>query len=420
MVRGKRGGVLVNEVVMPKMGYDMTEGTIVRWRKDEGDEVTRGEVIAEVDTTKVTVEVEAYTTGVLRKILVPEGQTVPVGHVIAVIADRDEPIPGLEAKAAPAEKAAPVATGAPTPTAAVAVTGDEAPRIAASPVARRIARGQGVNLNLIRGTGPGGRIVKDDVETFLAKGPVEAPRPAPTPVVAAPAAAPHDIPYEDHDLSRIRQTMARRMAESKRVAPHFYLTSDINMTEALKLRKGLNALIGEGARISVTDMLVKGVAKTLQDFPEANASFAEGKLRVYQRINIGIAVALEQGLVTPVIPDCDKKPLSQIAQEAKELVERARTGRLRPDDFSPGTFTISNLGMFDVEEFVAIINPPEAAILAVGSVIPRPVVVDGEVKAAERMRVTLSADHRVLDGVTAARFLQRFKVYLEQPLHLVT
>ncbi len=420
MVRGKTGGVLVNEVVMPKMGYDMIEGTIVRWRKDEGDEVTRGEVIAEVDTTKVTVEVEAYTAGVLRKILVPEGQTVPVGHVIAVIADRDEPIPGLEAKAAPAEKAAPVATGALTPTAAVAVTGDEAPRIAASPVARRIARGQGVNLNLIRGTGPGGRIVKDDVETFLAKGPVEAPRPAPTPVVAAPAAAPHDIPYEDRDLSRIRQTMARRMAESKRVAPHFYLTSDINMTEALKLRKGLNALIGEGARISVTDMLVKGVGKTLQDFPEANASFAEGKLRVYQRINIGIAVALEQGLVTPVIPDCDKKPLSQIAQEAKELVERARTGRLRPDDFSPGTFTISNLGMFDVEEFVAIINPPEAAILAVGSVIPRPVVVDGEVKAAERMRVTLSADHRVLDGVTAARFLQRFKVYLEQPLHLVT
>ena len=420
MVRGKRGGVLVNEVVMPKMGYDMTEGTIVRWRKDEGDEVTRGEVIAEVDTTKVTVEVEAYTAGVLRKILVPEGQTVPVGHVIAVIADRDEPIPGLEVKAAPAEKAAPVATGAPTPVATVAVTGEEASRIAASPVARRIAREQGVHLNLIRGTGPGGRIVKDDVETFLAERPVEAPRPAPTPVAAAPAAAPQDIPYEDRDLSRIRQTVARRMAESKRVAPHFYVTSDIDMTEALKLRKGLNALLGEGARISVTDMLVKGVAKTLQDFPEVNASFAEGKLRVYGRINIGVAVALEQGLVTPVIPDCDKKPLSQIAQEAKELVERARTGRLRPEHFSPGTFTISNLGMFDVEEFVAIINPPEAAILAVGSVIPRPVVVDGEVKVAERMRVTLSADHRVLDGATAARFLQRFKVYLEQPLHLVT
>jgi len=420
MVRGKTGGVLVNEVVMPKMGYDMIEGTIVRWRKDEGDEVTRGEVIAEVDTTKVTVEVEAYTAGVLRKILVPEGQTVPVGHVIAVIADRDEPIPGLEVKAAPAEKAAPVATGASTPVATVAVTGEEASRIAASPVARRIAREQGVHLNLIRGTGPGGRIVKDDVETFLAERPVEAPRPAPTPVAAAPAAAPQDIPYEDRDLSRIRQTVARRMAESKRVAPHFYVTSDIDMTEALKLRKGLNALLGEGARISVTDMLVKGVAKTLQDFPEVNASFAEGKLRVYQRINIGIAVALEQGLVTPVIPDCDKKPLSQIAQKAKELVERARTGRLRPEHFSPGTFTISNLGMFDVEEFVAIINPPEAAILAVGSVIPRPVVVDGEVKVAERMRVTLSADHRVLDGATAARFLQRFKVFLEQPLHLVT
>ncbi len=411
----------MNEVVMPKMGYDMTEGTIVRWRKEEGDEVARGEVIAEVETTKVTVEVEAYTGGVLRKILVSEGQTVPVGHVIAVIADRDEPIAGVEEKAPVAEKAAPVATGAPRGEAAVAVkAGDGASRIAASPIARRIAREQGVDLQLIRGTGPGGRIVKEDVESFVARKPVEAPRPAPTPVAAAPAAAPHDLPYEERDLSRIRQTMARRMAESKSSAPHFYVTSDIDMTQALKLRKGLNELTGEGARISVTDMLVKGAAKTLQDFPEANASFAEGKLRIYRRINIGIAVALDQGLVTPVIPDCDKKPLRQIAQEAKELVERARTGRLRPEDFTPGTFTISNLGMFDVDEFVAIINPPEAAILAVGSVIPRPVVVDSEVKVADRMRVTLSADHRVLDGATAARFLQRFKVLLEHPLHLVS
>lgn len=406
---------------MPKMGYDMTEGTIVRWRKNEGDEVTRGEVIAEVETTKVTVEVEAYTAGVLRKVLVPEGQTVPVGHVIAVIADRDEPIPGLKEEAAPAAKAAPVTREAPKAEGAVGVKKEEeASRTAASPIARRIAREHGIDLHLITGTGPGGRIIKEDIETFLARRPVEAPKPAPSPVAAAPAAAPHDIPYEDRELSRIRQTMARRMAESKSVAPHFYVTSDIDVTEALKLRKSLNELTGEGARISVTDMLIKGAAKTLQDFPEANASFAEGKLRVYQRINIGVAVALDQGLVTPVIPDCDKKPLRQIAQEAKELVERARTGRLRPEDFSPGTFTISNLGMFDVEEFVAIINPPEAAILAVGSVIPRPVAVSGEVKVADRMRVTLSADHRVLDGATAARFLQRFKVFLEQPLHLLS
>lgn len=410
---------MVTEVVMPKMGYDMTEGTILRWRKQEGDEVKRGEIIAEIETTKVTVEVEAYSSGVLRKILVREGQTVPVGQVIAVIAGRDEAIPGLVEKAAPSVK------GAPTPAvkaeeAALVAKAEAAPRIAASPLARQIAREQGIDLRLIRGTGPGGRIIKEDVEAFLERRVAEVPRPAPAPVAAAPVAAPHEIPYEERDLSRIRQTIARRMVESKKVAPHFSVTSDIDMTEALKLRKALNALAGEGAKISVTDMLVKAAAKALLEFREVNASFAEGKLRIYQRINIGIAVALEQGLVTPVIPDCDTKSLTQIAQEAKELVERARTGRSRPEDFTPGTFTISNLGMFDVEEFVAIINPPEAAILAVGSVIPRPVVVDGEVKVADRMKVTLSADHRIIDGAVAARFLQRFKLFLEQPLHLVS
>ncbi|MEE8283168.1 MAG: dihydrolipoamide acetyltransferase family protein [candidate division NC10 bacterium] len=410
---------MVSEVVMPKMGYDMTEGTIVRWHKQEGDEVKHGEVIAEIETTKVTVEVEAYGSGVLRKIVVPEGQTVPVGEVIAIIAGRDEAIPGMEEKAPLAVKEGPKPVPRPAEV-GVGVKGEAAPRIAASPVARQIAREQGVDLKLIRGTGPGGRIIKEDVEALLTKRPAEVPRPAPVPAVAAPAAAPHEIPHEERGLSRIRQTIARRMAESKRVAPHFFVTSDVGMTEALRLRQSMNALLEERAKISVTDMLVKAAAKTLLEFPEVNASFAEGKIWVYHRINIGIAVALDEGLVTPVIPDCDKKPLSQIAQEAKELVQRARTGRLRPEDFTPGTFTISNLGMFDVEEFVAIINPPEAAILAVGSVTVRPVVVDGEVKVADRMKVTLSADHRVLDGAVAARFLQRFKLFLEQPLHLVS
>jgi pyruvate dehydrogenase E2 component (dihydrolipoamide acetyltransferase) len=410
---------MVSEVVMPKMGYDMTEGTIVRWVKQEGDEVKHGEVIAEVETTKVTVEVEAYGSGVLRKIVVREGQTVPVGEVIAIIAGRDEAIPGLEEKAPPAMKEAPASVARPAE-AGVGVKEEGAARVAASPVARQMARQQGVDLTLIRGTGPRGRIIKEDVEVFLKKRPAEVPRPAAAPAAAVPTAAPHEMPHEDRELSRIRQTIARRMAESKRVAPHFYVTSDIHMTEALKLRQSLNALVDERGKISVTDMLVKAAARTLREFPEANASFAEGKLRVYHRINIGVAVALDEGLVTPVIPDCDKKPLSQIAQEAKEVVERARTGRLRPDDLTPGTFTISNLGMFDVEEFVAVINPPEAAVLAVGSVIPRPVVIDGEVKVADRMKVTLSADHRVLDGAVAARFLQRFKLFLEQPLHLVS
>ena len=423
---------MVTEVVMPKMGYDMTEGTIVQWRKQEGDEVKWGEVIAEVETSKVTVEVEAYGSGVLRKILVAEGRTVPVGHVVALIADRDEALPELVETMGPSIKEPPK-----TETKSVefpATDIEQAPeRIAASPVARQIAREQGVDLRLIRGTGPGGRIIKEDVETFLRQREPEVAKPTPVtatpappiptvtpPTVTTPAATPQEMPYEERDLSRIRQTIARRMAESKRAAPHFYVTSEIDMVEALKLRNGINAVLEEKTKVSVTDMLVKATAHCLQRFPEVNASFAEGKIRVYQRINIGIAVALEQGLVTPVIPDCDRKPLTQIAQEAKDLVERARTGRLRPEDLTPGTFTISNLGMFDVDEFVAVINPPEAAVLAVGSVVPRPVVVEGEVKVAERMRVTLSADHRVVDGAVAARFLQHFKVFLEQPLHLVS
>lgn len=414
---------MVTEVVMPKMGYDMTEGTIVRWRKQEGDEVKRGEVIADVETTKVTVEVESYGAGVLRKILVPEGQTVPVGEIVAIIADRDESIPGLEEKAPARQRAAPAVKEAAKPTEAETPEPAEDEgvlRIAASPVARRMAREQGVDLRRVKGTGPGGRIVKEDIEAFVKKRPAEAPKAAPTPVAAVPTATPHEIPHEERDLPRIRQVIARRMAESKRVVPHFSVTSEIDMTEALRLRTSLNALRDEGAKISVTDMLVKAAAKTLKEFPDMNASYAEGKLRVYQQVNIGIAVALDHGLLTPVIADCDKKPLTQIAREAKDLVERARTGRMRPEDFTPGTFSISNLGMFDVEDFVAIINPPEAAILAVGSVIPRPVVVDGEVKVADRMRVTLSADHRVVDGAVAARFLQRFKVFLEQPLHLIS
>ncbi|MFQ5657331.1 MAG: dihydrolipoamide acetyltransferase family protein [Candidatus Methylomirabilales bacterium] len=415
---------MVTEVVMPKMGYDMTEGTIVQWRKQEGDEVKWGEVIAEVDTTKVTVEVEAYGSGVLRQILVAEGRTVPVGHVIALIADRDESLPELVETMTPSIKESPKTETKPAEVPVADI--EQAPeRIAASPVARQIAREQRVDLRLIRGTGPGGRIIKDDVETFLQQREAEVAKPAPAPVAAAPTAAipkaaPQEMPYEERDLSRIRQTIARRMAESKRVAPHFYVTTEIDMTEVLKLRNGLNAVLGEKTKVSVTDMLVKATAHCLQRFPEVNASFAEGKIRIYQRINIGIAVALEQGLVTPVIPDCDRKPLTQIAQEAKELVERARAGRLRAEDLTPGTFTISNLGMFDVDEFVAVINPPEAAVLAVGSVVPRPVVVEGEVKVSERMRVTLSADHRVVDGAVAARFLQHFKVFLEQPLHLVS
>lgn len=380
---------------MPKMGYDMTEGKILRWRKQEGDEVKRGEVIAEIETGKVDIEVEAFSSGVLRKILAKEGEVIPVGQVIALIAAPGEAVPEVKAPAAV----------------------EAAERIPASPLARRLAEEHGVDLRLVKGTGPGGRITKEDIEAYLKAREAVPTIPKPE-VVAPPVEVAPEVEYEEKPLSRMRQTIARRMAESKRTVPHFELTIDIDMAEALKLRKALNEVL-EGAKITVTDLIVKAAALALKKHPELNASYAGEKVRLYKRISIGIAVALEEGLVTPVVTDCDIKPLQEIAKEAHEKAERARAGKLKPEDVVQGTFTVSNLGMFDVEQFTAIINPPEAAILAVGSLEKRPIVKEGEIVVSDRMKVTLGIDHRVVDGAQAARFLQTFKHLLEQPLQLL-
>ncbi|HEY65226.1 MAG TPA: 2-oxo acid dehydrogenase subunit E2 [Caldilineae bacterium] len=407
-------------ITMPKMGFDMAEGTLVEWVRQVGDEVGEDDVIAIIETDKANVEVPALRSGVLRAVLVEEGQMVPVGQPIAVIGAPDEEI-DLEAlgvtEAAPEAEAREVEEAA-APTPPETSPAVERGRLAVSPVARRMAEELGIDLTQVRGTGPNGRIIKRDIEAYLRemeKAPEKAPPPLPTP---SRAPAPEGIQVEP--LTPMRRTIGRRMVESKQQAPHFYITYEIDMEAAMALRKELNALLSEDERISVNDLVIKAAAIALREFPRLNASFAGDEIHIHEQVNIGIAVAREAGLVTAVIRDCDRKSLTQIAREARELIRRVREGRMRPDDMVGSTFTISNLGMFGAEEFAAIINPPQAAILAVGAVRRVPVVTeDGELAVGTRMKVTISADHRVTDGAEAARFMQALKAALEQPLRLV-
>jgi pyruvate dehydrogenase E2 component (dihydrolipoamide acetyltransferase) len=305
-------------------------------------------------------------------------------------------------------------------------------RIDASPLARRMAGEAGIDIAQLRGTGPGGRVVKRDIEAFLAQyGPQVAPprtAPRPQPSAAAdvalrreerPPQALRGEDYEDHELSMMRKTIAKRMVLSKATAPHFYITAEIDMGPAMALRQSLNGLAEDASKISVNDMVLKAAANALRQFPRVNVSYYEEKIRLHQRVHISMAVALDEGLITPVIRDCDRKSLGEVAREARELSERARARRLKPEEYTGGTFSVSNLGMFEVEDFGAILNSPEAAILAVGTIKEQPVVMDGQLAIGQRMRVTLSCDHRVVDGATAAQFLQIFKRLLEQPLRLM-
>jgi pyruvate dehydrogenase E2 component (dihydrolipoamide acetyltransferase) len=427
---------MITKVIMPKLSEAMETGKVIKWLKKEGDPVKGGDVIAEIETDKANVEIEAFGSGVLRKIVVGEGGQAPVGELIAIIADPAEDISAVAAApAAPAPAAAPAggplpamesykaepattnvvpmtAEPARAPTAAPASAGG---RVKASPLARKIAAQSGVDLRLLQGSGPGGRIVRRDVEAALA-----APRPA-APAPARPAfviPSRPDAEFEDVPLSPMRAAIARRMPLSKAPVPHFYITAEVAMDRAWALRAELNALEGQ-PKISINDFVIKACALALRRHPGVNASFQGQAIRVHHRAHIGVAVALEQGLITPVLRDCDVKPLAQIAVESRDLAERARAGRLRAQELTGATFSISNLGMYDVEEFSAIINPPEGAILAVGSVLEKPVVEDGQVRVGRRMKMTISCDHRVMDGAMGARFLQDVKRLLEEPLRLL-
>lgn len=353
------------------------------------------------------MEMYAYDSGVLTEIYLPEGKTVPVGTPIAYLRTADEPAEPTTASAGAqqAATAAPEAGAEARPAPPLREPGE---RVKASPLARRLAEAEQVDLRLLTGTGPGGRIIEADVREYLA---ARAPAPKQPPVEAPPA--------EVKPLSTLRRTIARRMTQSKQTVPHFYVTVEVDMKAASELRKQINAIEDGRPKVTFTDMMVKAAAVALSRVPQVAQQYADEGVRTAPGADIGIAVALEDGLIVPVVRRCEGKSLTAIARETKELVERARQGKLRPDEYTGGTITISNLGMYDVDSFIAIVNPPEAAILAVGSITDVPAVVDGQITIRPRMKVTISADHRVLDGAVAARYLQEFKRALEQPLCLL-
>lgn len=475
-------------VVMPKLGDTMEEGKILNWLKQEGDTVARGDALAEIETDKVNIEVESFFEGVLRKVLAPAGETLPVGAPIALVGTASEPIPaevaGGPAKTteapAPAEntpaaephaegqaEAAPetthpveiprpaTASGQKQPapagqvsyadreygeetlprelangvaangrTAQVTAPPPQAPavsgvRVFISPIARHIAQEHDLDITRIRGTGPNGRIIRDDVAAALAQ-PQQPAQPAQPAAPIAPARPGEEV--EAVPLNNIRKTIARRLQQSMQTAPHFYVTMAIDATQLVAFNASVNeyaAALQPAVKVTLNDLIVKGVAATLAKLPQVNVSFDGERLLYKKRINVGMAVALEQGLIVPVIRDADKRGVLDLARESRRLIEAARTGKLKPEEFSGGTFSVSNLGMFGVEEFTAIINPPEAAILAIGAAVPTPVVSEGQVVVRDMLRVTLSVDHRALDGATAARFLQELKRVLEHPLGML-
>jgi pyruvate dehydrogenase E2 component (dihydrolipoamide acetyltransferase) len=442
---------MATKVIMPKLSPTMEEGQISRWLKKEGDKVSMGEPLAEIDTDKATMEMQALAAGVLRKIVVNEGQSAPLGQLIAVIGEPNEDIASLlseapaaaPAPAAPKEAVpqpapappppAPAPPPAPQARAAAAANaglgnGRQAPSAAASgrmivsPLAARMAAESGLDLRSVQGSGPGGRIIKRDIEAALSqpKAAPEAPRypRAVEPVRFQPAAVAAASAYRDEPATQIRQTIARRLVTSLGPVPHFFLTTDIEMDRAAEMRRSINSLDPE-LKISINDIVIKVTAAALLQHPQVNASFQERFVRYYEHADIGVAVAIEDGLITPVVRAADQKSLSQIAAEVRELAERARSKRLQAEEYTGATFSISNLGMFGIDEFTAVINPPEGGILAVGAMTPKPVVRDNEIVVRQMMRVTMSCDHRVIDGATGAKFLQTFKKILENPLYLV-
>lgn len=445
---------MATPIEMPKMSDTMEEGVLVAWLREEGDRVSAGDVIAQVETDKATMDLEVYDDGVLLKKMIQEGDSVPIGALIAVLGKEGEDISsvlqryqgGQDGSAAAEAEAPAEATGgeaegsdrsaSDSPAEAVAEpSGDGDGRVKSSPLARRLAQEHGIDLRSLQGSGPEGRVVKRDVEAALQQ--QGRPAAAPAPVVEAPAARAEAPAYQApapqaaapaegarvQKASQMRKTIARRLAQSKFTAPHFYLTVDVDMERAIAFREQLNTLAQSQGRskVSFNDLVTKACAVALRKHPMINASYLEqeGELRFYDQVHIAIAVAVEEGLLTPVIRNVDQKGLGQIAEETRELAQRARDRQLQPSDWEGSTFTTSNLGMFGIEEFTAIINPPNACILAIGAIRDVPVVQNGAVVPGKRMKLTLSCDHRIVDGATGAQFLATVKEYLEEPLNLL-
>ena len=449
---------MATQVIMPKLSPTMEEGQLSRWLKKEGDKVSMGEPLAEIDTDKATMEMQALGSGVLRKILIREGESAPLGQLIAIIGEPDEDIsaltsqattaqeaksstPPAETKESDAPEAAPVSAPAATDNAvdqgSAAGNGrpelrpiESAPsgRLIVSPLAARMAAESGIDLRSVSGSGPGGRIIKRDVEELIGHGksatPESGSQTPPRHLRAVPgspfqkSATAQASAYRDEPMSEMRRTIARRLVTSLGPVPHFFLTIEIEMDRAAEMRKAINELEPE-LKISLNDVVVKVAAAALMQHPQVNASFQDKVVRYYEHADIGVAVAIDDGLITPIVRAADQKSLSEIATEVRDLAERARNRKLRPEEFMGASFSISNLGMFGIEEFTAIINPPEGAILAVGAMSPKPVVRNNEIVVRQMMRATMSCDHRVIDGATGAKFLQTFKKILENPLFLI-
>lgn len=441
---------MATKVVMPKLSPTMEEGQVARWLKKEGDKVSMGEPIAEIDTDKATMEMQALSAGVLRKVLVQEGESAPLGQPIAIIGAPDEDISALlksEPAPAPApakEEAAEQPAKLPESAAVPAVERKEAapqPEIArevqtdgkrpaggrmlVSPIAARMAAESGVDLNSVKGSGPSGRIIKRDIEEAMKAPKAEPSSAPPKPSLVRPMAMPAGQPgatygpsaYRDEPMSEMRRTIARRLVTSLGPVPHFFLTTEIEMDRAADMRQQINTLYPD-AKVSINDVIIKVAAVALIQHPEVNASFQDKTVRHYEHADIGVAVATENGLITPIVRAADVKSLLDIATEVRELAGRARTRKLKPEEYIGATFSISNLGMFGIDEFTAVINPPEAAILAVGAMKPKPIVREDQIEIHQMMRVTMSCDHRVVDGAVGAQFLQTFKQILENPLYL--
>ena len=430
---------MATELKMPQMGYDMEEGTVVRWLKEEGSAVNRNEAIAEIETDKAIVEFESDSEGVLLKIIAPEGTVVPVGQTIAVIGDEGEETdnisildlrPPEEGKSDPTKNATPP-TEPQESTPALSVTKEDSEvstgRILSTPIARRMAEERNIDLSYISGSGPGGRITKNDVENYKPDN-SDVGKPAEPSISATPAstnivvsnADPHSETNEKQPISKMRQQIARVTVKSKTEKPHFYVSADINMTNAMSIRKQINEqLKDDGVRLTVNDLIVKACIQALTKYPKFNAYYEEDGIQYNDKINIAIAIAEEEGLIVPAILDCGEKSLRQVSQMIKDLAERSSNGTLSPQEYSGGTFAISNLGMFDVSSFVAIIHPPQSAVLAVGTVSEKPIVTDGEITVGQVMTATISADHRIVDGAEGAQFLIEVKRLLQSPTSLL-
>ena len=416
---------MATELTMPQMGYDMQEGKLIRWLKAEGSEVEVGEAVAEIETDKAVVEFESYASGILRRILVLEGATVPVGQPIAIVGAEGEvlPDPIVEAPSPSVETISdqpePSSPQTPIPQDLVPVEPDLAVR--ASPVARRIADEWGIDISQVEGTGPGGRITRDDVLAFEPETDAVAAesQASPDPDIA-PLPATAEIGGETVPLNRMRQQIARVTVASKREKPHFYVTSEVEMTQAMQLRQQVNdSLRSQHLRVSVNDLIIKACVQALIEYPRFNAFFVGDGIQMNDGINIGIAIAEKEGLIVPAIMDCADMSLKDVAVAVRDLAERAKSGALRTEEYAGGTFTVSNLSMFDITGLVAIIPPPQTAVLGVGAVTKKPIVREDEIVIGQMMTVTLSSDHRVVDGADSARFLSDLKRMLENPLSLL-